>query len=119
MRPGRHTAQHRPDDGFTLIELLIVIVILGILATVTVFSVRGIVDRGEKSSCKSDYKTVEIAIEAYGAQYGSYPASETALVPNLLRAPSKPYDVTPNTGGIVAVADSALNPIGCQSPPIA
>ena len=30
------------ERGFTLVELLIVIVILGILATVTVFAVRGI-----------------------------------------------------------------------------
>ena len=34
------------DKGFTLVELLIVIVILGILATVTVFAVRGITDPG-------------------------------------------------------------------------
>ncbi|MEI7619701.1 MAG: type II secretion system protein, partial [Actinomycetota bacterium] len=31
----------KKDKGFTLVELLIVIVILGILATVTVFAVRG------------------------------------------------------------------------------
>ncbi|MCU1388757.1 MAG: hypothetical protein JWL72_2095, partial [Ilumatobacteraceae bacterium] len=34
----------KKDKGFTLVELLIVIVILGILATVTVFAVRGITD---------------------------------------------------------------------------
>ncbi len=33
---------NKQDKGFTLVELLIVIVILGILATVTVFAVRGI-----------------------------------------------------------------------------
>ena len=36
------------DEGFTLIELLIVIVILGILATVVVFAVGGITDRGQR-----------------------------------------------------------------------
>ena len=36
----------KQDEGFTLIELLIVIVILGILATVVVFSVRGLTDPG-------------------------------------------------------------------------
>ena len=37
-------------QGFTLVELLIVIVILGILATVTMFAVRGITEqrRGER-----------------------------------------------------------------------
>lgn len=58
------------DDGFTLVELLIVIVILGILATVTVFAVRGITDKGTASACASDKKTLEVGVESYFAQYG-------------------------------------------------
>ncbi|MTA14881.1 MAG: prepilin-type N-terminal cleavage/methylation domain-containing protein, partial [Actinobacteria bacterium] len=44
-------AEQKKDTGFTLVELLIVIVILGILATVTVFAVRGITDQGQTSAC--------------------------------------------------------------------
>jgi general secretion pathway protein G len=58
------------DEGFTLVELLIVIVILGILATIVVFAVRGITDQGQQSSCKATAKTYEVAIEAYYAQNG-------------------------------------------------
>ncbi|TDT18508.1 prepilin-type N-terminal cleavage/methylation domain-containing protein [Ilumatobacter fluminis] len=61
----------KQDEGFTLIELLIVIVILGILATVVVFSVRGITDDGQENACETDYRTLEVAIEAYYAKYGS------------------------------------------------
>jgi prepilin-type N-terminal cleavage/methylation domain-containing protein len=43
--------ENKQDKGFTLVELLIVIVILGILATVTVFAVRGITDQGQNSAC--------------------------------------------------------------------
>jgi prepilin-type N-terminal cleavage/methylation domain-containing protein len=53
------------DKGFTLVELLIVIVILGILATVTVFAVRGITDRGQANACSVEAKTVLTAAEAY------------------------------------------------------
>ena len=42
------------DEGFTLVELLIVIVILGILATIVVFAVRGITDQGQKSCLQGD-----------------------------------------------------------------
>ena len=42
--------ENKQDKGFTLVELLIVIVILGILATVTVFAVRGIADKGQTSA---------------------------------------------------------------------
>jgi prepilin-type N-terminal cleavage/methylation domain-containing protein len=56
------------DQGFTLVELLIVIVILGILATVTVFAVRGITDQGQASACAADEKTFEVAIETWYAK---------------------------------------------------
>ncbi len=59
------------DKGFTLVELLIVIVILGILATVTVFAVRGITDQGQTSACNADKKTMQTAVEAYYAQFGN------------------------------------------------
>ncbi len=49
---------NKQDKGFTLVELLIVIVILGILATVTVFAVRGITDQGQQSACEADQKTL-------------------------------------------------------------
>jgi prepilin-type N-terminal cleavage/methylation domain-containing protein len=71
----------KSDKGFTLVELLIVIVILGILATVTVFAVRGITDKGTKSACDSDKKTLEVGVESYFAQYGgtAIPISPAAV----------------------------------------
>jgi len=63
MRKVRHT-----DGGFTLIELLMVIVIIGILAGIVVFSVRGINDTGATAACKAEVKTVQVAAEAYYAQ---------------------------------------------------
>ena len=62
----------KQDKGFTLVELLIVIVILGILATVTVFAVTGITTRGKDSACKSDLKVIQVAEEANNANTGSY-----------------------------------------------
>jgi prepilin-type N-terminal cleavage/methylation domain-containing protein len=69
------------DKGFTLVELLIVIVILGILATVTVFAVRGITDKGQTSACEADNKTMAVAAEAYFANFGgtSIPVTGGAL----------------------------------------
>jgi general secretion pathway protein G len=68
------------DKGFTLVELLIVIVILGILATVTVFAVRGITTQGKSTACAADKKTIEVAAESYMAQSGTYPASLAIMV---------------------------------------
>ena len=91
------TAARRHDRGFTLVELLIVIVILGVLATITVFAVRGITNQGETSACASDTKSVETAEEANMAQTGSY-ATEAELVANgLLRGQSSNIDITVGT----------------------
>jgi general secretion pathway protein G len=90
------------DEGFTLIELLIVIVILGILAAVVVFAVGGITDKGQKSACSADKKSLEVAVEAYYAQNGIYPTSQTQLTAtgqNFLREASTLYNV--GTGGTV------------------
>ena len=58
------------DKGFTLVELLIVITIMGILATVAVFAVRGVTNNAQVNTCKSDRSTLQTAVETYFAQYG-------------------------------------------------
>jgi len=87
--------ENKQDKGFTLVELLIVIVILGILATVTVFAVRGITDQGQKSACDTDKRTMETAIEAFYAQKGTaVNPDEAALVTaEFLREPSANWNV--------------------------
>ena len=60
-------ATNRHDPGFTLIELLIVIVILGILGTVVVFSVRGATPNAQATSCAATARTYKSAIEVWYA----------------------------------------------------
>ncbi len=72
------------DAGFSLVELLIVIVVLGVLATVVAFSVRGISDRGETTSCNEDQRIMQTAVEAYFAQTGSVTiATSSPAVPGV------------------------------------
>ena len=70
----RMRAARENEKGFTLIELLIVIVILGILAGIVVFSVQFIQDRGAHAACVTDRKTVQSGVEAYFAQHNQYPS---------------------------------------------
>jgi len=98
------------DEGFTLIELLIVIVILGILATVVVFAVGGITDRGQQSACDADRASLEVAVEAYYASRGAYPATEAILTvgtDKFLRDVSTTYDVGVSNGVVSATAGGA------------
>jgi general secretion pathway protein G len=66
--------ENKQDKGFTLVELLIVIVILGILATVTVFAVRGITQNAQENSCEVEGRTIATAIEAYYADNNVAPS---------------------------------------------
>lgn len=76
----RLSAARRNDGGFTLIELLIVIIILGVLAAIVVFSVRGITDKGATAACKTSKATVATAYEAFVA---SQPNPSTAPGPGV------------------------------------
>ena len=72
------------DEGFTLIELLLVIIILGILAAVVVFSVRGVSDRGKASACKASKTALATAAEAFYSKNQDYPATLNLLKPDFI-----------------------------------
>ena len=57
-----------PDRGFTLVELTIVLVLLGVFATVVVSAVFNFRDDADANSCSTDARTLETAAEAYKAQ---------------------------------------------------
>jgi prepilin-type N-terminal cleavage/methylation domain-containing protein len=78
--------------GFTLIELLIVIVVLGVLAAVVVFSLVGVTGNSAVAACQSDGATVETAIAAFHANNGAYPTSIAALTSTAAAtSPGGPY----------------------------
>jgi general secretion pathway protein G len=101
---------HRSDEtGLTLIELLIVIVVLGILAAVVIFSLGGVTADAAVSACEANAKTTEIAVQAYEAQGdGTPPASLVALTqganPYLEFVPSSSYYAISLVNGSVMVA---------------
>src|SRR5215210_5521226 len=56
------------DQGFTLIELLLVIVVLGLLATIVVASVGGVTGDAKQSACSADADVLYTATESFFAQ---------------------------------------------------
>ena len=88
----------KQDEGFTLIELLIVIVILGILATVVVFAVAGIRDQGDESACEAELRSVLTGLEAYYSDNGYYPGAVGEIEASYFRTEAQYWDITASSG---------------------
>ena len=112
LRRIRETKKN--DSGFTLIELLIVIVILGILAAIVVFAVGAFNKNGQQAACKADFKSVQIADDAFFAKTGAYATQNTDLVPDYLdQWPQTGASPAPYTIVVGTVAGSGgVNPTG-------
>jgi len=63
----------KKNKGFTIVELLIVIVVIGILATLVIVTFTGIQKKGRDSQRQTDINAVQSHVESFYAQHGFYP----------------------------------------------
>jgi len=77
--PNMPAARRSDEDGFTLVELMVVIVIIGLLATIVAFNVIPLGDQGKVAKAKADIATIEDALELYRLQNSSYPGTSDGL----------------------------------------
>lgn len=74
-------------NGFTLVELLVVLVILGLLATVVAINVLPSQARALREKARADVAVLEQALETYRIELFSFPLTEQGL-DALTRAPA-------------------------------
>lgn len=89
----------KTEGGFTIVELLIVIVVIGILATLVITTFTGIQQKARNTKRQTDINAIHGQVEAYFAQNGKYPtlanmndstwlaANMKGLDPNALQDP--------------------------------
>ena len=65
--------------GFTLIELMVVVVIIGLLATIAVPKLAGSKDKAKLASVKTDLRNLMTAQEAYYSDNATYAPDYPAL----------------------------------------
>jgi prepilin-type N-terminal cleavage/methylation domain-containing protein len=63
----------RKESGFTIIELLIVIIVIGILATLVITTFSGIQRNARDRTREADINALHSQIEYYYGQNGTYP----------------------------------------------
>lgn len=72
----KRTVQHAASAGFTLIEILVVMVIIGVLATIGLGQFQSAQVKGRDAKRKSDLKNIGTALEVYYNDKRSYPLSD-------------------------------------------
>ena len=77
--PQRFATGRNRESGFTLVELMVVIVIIGLLATVVVINVMPATDKAALTKARADIATLEQGVEMYRLNKLTYPAGADGL----------------------------------------
>jgi prepilin-type N-terminal cleavage/methylation domain-containing protein len=74
---------HRARRGYTLVEVLVVVIILGILASLVTFAALWAVRAAERAAFAENLRTFANAAHLYRTEYGYYPPeSEPGEIPD-------------------------------------
>lgn len=65
--------------GFTLVEVLVVLVIIGLLASIIAPNILDSADKARVQKAQADFKSIETALKIYRLDNFNYPTSEQGL----------------------------------------
>ncbi len=74
-----HSSKKHNQQGFTLIELMVVIVILGLLASIVVPNIMSRTEQAKVEKARTDIAALESALKLYRLDNGKYPTVEQGL----------------------------------------
>lgn len=96
----RHHRQNL-QSGFTLIEIMVVVVIIGILASVVVPRIMDNPDKARAAKAKNDIQAIESALELYKLDNYVYPTTDQGLEALVTQPTSSPEPPNWKKGGYI------------------
>jgi general secretion pathway protein G len=74
-----HAVRCKLSKGFTLVEIMIVVVILGILATIIMPRILGRPEQARRMKAKVDIRNIESALALFKTDIGRFPSTSEGL----------------------------------------
>ena len=102
----------KPHSGFSLIELMIVVVILGLMATLLVPRIMDRPDEARVTKATVDIRTVESALRLFRLDNGFYPTTEQGLKALIRRPEIAPLPRNYRDGGYLESPTIPRDPWG-------
>ena len=87
------------QKGFTLIEIMVVIVIIGVLATLIIPRLMSRPDEARVIAARQDLATIVSALKLYRLDIGRYPTSEQGLKALVAKPSEEPIPTNWKIGG--------------------
>lgn len=101
-KPNKYPAQHPlKQAGFTLIEIMVVVVIIGILASVVVPRIMDNPDKARVAKAKHDIRSLESALDIYRLDNYTYPTTDQGLESLVSQPTSSPEPANWKQGGYI------------------
>lgn len=89
------------QKGFTLLEIMVVIVILGILASIVVPNLMGNKDQADRQKAVTDIVALENALDMYKLDNARYPTTEQGLEALVTKPQGDPAPKNYKDGGYI------------------
>jgi len=80
MKRTEHSVARTARAGFTLIEIMLVVVIIGLLASIVTVAIPKYLEWARTNKAKADINAIELGIDSYNMINGKYPASLDLLM---------------------------------------
>ncbi|WP_320171803.1 type II secretion system major pseudopilin GspG [Maridesulfovibrio sp.] len=111
-RKIRDARRFKGQCGFSLIELMIVIVILGLLASMLVPKIMDRPNEARVTKCRMDMKALDSALKLYKLDTGRYPTTEQGLKALITKPDTRPVPRNYRKGGYLDASTTPVDPWG-------
>jgi len=96
----RSLSRYRRARGFTLIEIMVVVIIIGLLASVVMLNILPNVDKAKVTKAKEDIQSLELGLKEFYLDNSKFPTNEQGLMA-LVTQPTDPSIKNWKPGGYV------------------